>query len=80
VTELLLRAFLEGTGVPVGEVEQVPIEGSGLVSALPSGQVDAIGQFVVGRSLVEAAGGGWGGNAPYDVVRPGLYGGDPAEK
>lgn len=58
VTELLFPAYADLAGIDVDRVEQVPLEPTALVPALASGQVDAIGQFVVGRGLVAAGGDG----------------------
>lgn len=58
VTELLFPAYAELAGIDLGAVEQVPLEPPQLVPALAAGQVDAIGQFVVGQPLVAAAGDG----------------------
>jgi NitT/TauT family transport system substrate-binding protein len=58
VTELLFPAYADLAGIDLSRVEQVALEPTALVPALASGQVDAIGQFVVGRGLVAAAGDG----------------------
>src|SRR5690606_22538944 len=55
VTELLFPAYVQAVGLAPGDVTTVPMEGSALIGALVSGQVDAIGQFVVGQPLVAAA-------------------------
>jgi NitT/TauT family transport system substrate-binding protein len=58
VTELLFPAYVQIAGVDLGEVELVSLDPPQLVPALAAGRVDAIGQFVVGESLVAAAGDG----------------------
>lgn len=76
VTELLFPAYLEAAvGVSPGQVEQVSLEPAGLVPALASGRVDAIGQFVVGEPLIAAAGRGRDVVVlPYDEYLGDLYG------
>lgn len=76
VTELLFPAYAElALGPNAEKVEQVSLEPAALVPALASGQVDAIGQFVVGRPLIQAAGGGREVVVlPYDEFLDDLYG------
>ena len=75
VTELLFPAYARVAGLDPDEVTQVPIEGPALVGALASGEVDAIGQFVVGQPLVELAADGRPVTVlAYDEYLDDLYG------
>lgn len=58
VTGLLFDAYADLAGINLDRVERVEVAPPDLVPALAAGQVDAIGQFVVGRGLVASAGGG----------------------
>lgn len=75
VTELLFPAYVQMAGLDPEEVTMVPFEGSALIGALVSGQVDAIGQFVVGEPLVTAAADGRPVTVlPYDEYLGDMYG------
>lgn len=75
VTELLFPAYVQAVGLAPGDVTTVPMEGSALIGALVSGQVDAIGQFVVGQPLVAAAADGRPVTVlPYDEYLGDMYG------
>lgn len=74
VTELLFPTWAELAGVDVSRVEQVPLGPTELVPALAAGQVDVIGQFVVGKPLVAAATGVEPTVLPYSDVLTDLYG------
>ncbi len=75
VTELLFPAYAQAAGLDLNDVETVPMEGTGLIGALVSRQVDAIGQFVVGEPLVAAAAEGRPVTVlPYDEYLGDLYG------
>jgi NitT/TauT family transport system substrate-binding protein len=75
VTQILFETYADLAGVDLSRVEQVEVAASELVTALASGHVDAIGQFIVGRGLVAAAGDGREVVVlPYSEVITDLYG------
>ncbi|HLU44922.1 MAG TPA: ABC transporter substrate-binding protein, partial [Natronosporangium sp.] len=74
VTELLFPPWAEQAGLDPRQVEQVPLSAAELVGALVSGRVDAIGQYLVGRPLVEAATGRPVTSFPFGDYLHDLYG------
>lgn len=71
----MFPAYLAAAGIDPNDVEVVALEPAALTSALAAGQVDGIGQFVVGRPLVERAGGGREVVVlPYAEFMPDSYG------
>lgn len=74
VTELLFASWAEQVGLDPDRVEQVPLSAPELVGALVGGQVDAIGQYVVGRPLVESAAGRPAVVFPFSDYLHDLYG------
>jgi NitT/TauT family transport system substrate-binding protein len=73
--QLMFPAYAKAAGIDPGAVRFVPAQPPALPQLLASGQVDGIGQFVVGTPLIEkAAQGRKAVVLPYSDVLPGLYG------
>ncbi|WP_067184355.1 ABC transporter substrate-binding protein [Microtetraspora niveoalba] len=73
--QVTFPVYAGAAGVDASKVRFVPSAPPALPQLLGSGQVDAIGQFVVGRSLIEkAAQGRKAVILPYGEVLPDLYG------
>jgi NitT/TauT family transport system substrate-binding protein len=73
-SELLFPAWADQAGVDPSQVTIEPLGGAELVPALRAGQVDAIGQFVVGQPLVEAGVGQEVTVLPYSDYLTDTYG------
>jgi NitT/TauT family transport system substrate-binding protein len=72
---LMFPLYARAAGIDPGSVEFVPTAPPALPQLLVSGQVDGIGQFVVGRPLIEAAADGRDAVVlPYGDLLPDLYG------
>jgi NitT/TauT family transport system substrate-binding protein len=72
---LMFPLYARAAGIDPGSVEFVPSAPPALPQLLVSGQVDGIGQFVVGRPLIEAAANGRSAVVlPYGDLLPDLYG------
>jgi NitT/TauT family transport system substrate-binding protein len=72
---LMFPLYARAAGIDPGSVEFVPSAPPALPQLLVSGQVDGIGQFVVGRPLIEAAADGRDAVVlPYGDLLPDLYG------
>ncbi|KOX12081.1 thiamine biosynthesis protein [Saccharothrix sp. NRRL B-16348] len=72
---LMFPLYAKAAGIDPGTVEFVPSAPPGLPQLLLSGQVDGIGQFVVGKPLIEAAAKGRKAVVlPYGELLPDLYG------
>jgi NitT/TauT family transport system substrate-binding protein len=73
--QVIFPVYAKAAGIDPSKVTWVPSAPPALPQLLASGQVDAIGQFVVGRSLIEgAASGRKAAFLPYGDVLPDLYG------
>ncbi|MEG9224642.1 ABC transporter substrate-binding protein [Aeromicrobium sp. Sec7.5] len=73
--QVLFPAYAEAAGFDGSSVTFVPSAPPSLPQLLASGQVDAIGQFVVGKGLIEAAAQGREAKFfPYSEFLPDLYG------
>lgn len=73
--KLMFPLYARAAGIDPGAVRFVPSAPPALPQLLVSGQVDAIGQFVVGKPLIEAAARGRGTVVlPYGDFLPDLYG------
>lgn len=73
--KLMFPLYARAAGLDPGTVQFVPSAPSALPQLLVSGQVDGIGQFVVGKPLVEAAAKGRKAVVlPYGDLLPDLYG------
>lgn len=73
--QVIFPTYAEAAGIDASTVEFVPSAPPSLPQLLVSGQVDGIGQFVVGKPLIEAAADGASVNVlPYSDVLPDLYG------
>ena len=73
--QVMFPVYAEAAGIDAGRVEFVPAAPAALPQLLVSGQVDGIGQFVVGTPLIEKAAQGREVTAlPYGDVLPDLYG------
>ncbi|MFV0253456.1 MAG: ABC transporter substrate-binding protein [Beutenbergiaceae bacterium] len=73
--QVIFPTYAEAAGIDAGAVEFVPSAPPALPQLLASGQVDAIGQFVVGEPLIGAAAEGAALTVlPYSDVLPDLYG------
>lgn len=73
--KLMFPLYAKAAGIDPGKVEFVPSAPPALPQLLVSGQVDAIGQFVVGKPLIEAAASGRKAVVlPYGDLLPDLYG------
>jgi NitT/TauT family transport system substrate-binding protein len=73
--QLTFPVYAKAAGVDAAKVTFVPSQPPALPQLLAGGRVDAIGQFVVGRPLVEkAARGRKAVVLPYGDVLPDLYG------
>lgn len=73
-TDLLFTLWAEAAGVDLSQVRQEAMSPPELVPALTAGRVDAIGQFVVGRPLVQGALDGEVTMFPYGDYLSDLYG------
>lgn len=72
---LMFPLYAKAAGIDPGTVRFVPSAPPALPQLLVSGQVDGIGQFVVGRPLIEAAANGREAVVlPYGDFLPDLYG------
>jgi NitT/TauT family transport system substrate-binding protein len=72
---LMFPLYAKAAGIDASKVEFVPSAPPTLPQLLVSGQVDAIGQFVVGKPLIEAASSGRKAVVlPYGELLPDLYG------
>lgn len=71
---ILFPFFAEAAGFDDTTVEFVPSAPPDLPRLLASGEVDYIGQFVVGRGLIESATGDTAVFFPYSEYLPDLYG------
>lgn len=75
VIGMLFPAYAQAAGLDPRQVEVVPVNPPQMAPALVSGQVDAIGQFVVGLPLIEAAADGQQINVlPFADYLGDLYG------
>lgn len=73
--QVTFPVYAKAAGIDAGKVKFVPSAPPALPQLLATGKVDAIGQFVVGRPLVEkAAQGRKAVILPYGDVLPDLYG------
>ena len=73
--QVTFPVYAKAAGIDAGKVKFVPSAPPALPQLLATGKVDAIGQFVVGRPLVEkAAQGKKAVILPYGDVLPDLYG------
>jgi NitT/TauT family transport system substrate-binding protein len=74
-TTILFPTYAKLAGIDAGKVEIVPVNAGELAGALAAEKVDVIGQFVVGKPLIEkAAGGKTAVSLPFSDVIPDLYG------
>lgn len=74
-TTTLFPTYAKLAGIDAAKVDIQPVAAAELPGALAARQVDAIGQFVVGRPLIEKAAGGKAAvPLPYSDVMPDLYG------
>lgn len=74
-TTILFPTYAKLAGIDPAKVEITPINAGELAGALGAGKVDAIGQFVVGKPLIEkAAGGKKAVSLPFSDVLTDLYG------
>jgi NitT/TauT family transport system substrate-binding protein len=71
---ILFPFYADAAGFDDSTVEFVPAPPPDLPRLLASGQVDYIGQFVVGRGLIESATGDTAVFFPYSEYLPDLYG------
>jgi len=72
---VMFPLYAKAAGIDPGSVEFVPSAPPALPQLLVSGQVDGIGQFVVGKPLIEAAANGRRAVVlPYGDLLPDLYG------
>ncbi len=71
---ILFPFFADAAGFDDSTVEFVPAPPPDLPRLLASGEVDYIGQFVVGKGLIEAATGDTAVFFPYSEYLPDLYG------
>lgn len=71
---ILLPFYAEAAGFDDASVEFIPSSPPDLPRLLASGQVDVIGQFVVGRGLIESATQETAVFFPYSEYLPDLYG------
>lgn len=74
VTELLFPTWMEQANADPSQVEVIPVNPPDLVSALLSGGVDAIEQFVMGEPLIANAVGGAVNVLAYSDFLTDLYG------
>jgi NitT/TauT family transport system substrate-binding protein len=73
--QIMFPLYADAAGIDPGTVEFVPSAPPALPQLLVSGQVDGIGQFVVGKPLIEAAAQGRTAVVlPYGDLLPDLYG------
>jgi NitT/TauT family transport system substrate-binding protein len=72
--QVMFPVYAQAAGIDPDQVEFVPGQPPQLPTLLASGQVDAIGQFVVGQGTIEAAAGEPVTVLPYSDVLPDLYG------
>jgi NitT/TauT family transport system substrate-binding protein len=73
--QVMFPVYARAAGIDPGEVEFVPSAPPALPQLLAAGQVDGIGQFVVGKPLIEAAAKGRKAVVlPYGDLVPDLYG------
>jgi NitT/TauT family transport system substrate-binding protein len=73
--QVMFPVYARAAGIDPGKVEFVPAAPPALPQLLVSGQVDGIGQFVVGTPLIEKAAQGRKVSAlPYGDLLPDLYG------
>lgn len=73
--QVTFPVYAKAAGIDAGKVKFVPSAPPALPQLLATGKVDAIGQFIVGRPLVEkAAQGKKAVILPYGDVLPDLYG------
>jgi NitT/TauT family transport system substrate-binding protein len=73
--KLMFPLYARAAGIDTGTVQFVPSPPPALPQLLVSGQVDGIGQFVVGKPLIEAAANGRRAVVlPYGDFLPDLYG------
>lgn len=73
--QLMFPVYAKAAGIDPGKVQFVPAAPPALPQLLVSGQVDGIGQFVVGTPLIEAAAKGRKAVVlPYGDFVPDLYG------
>lgn len=73
--QVMFPVYAKAAGIDPGAVEFVPSAPPALPQLLAAGQVDAIGQFVVGKPLIEAAAKGRKAVVlPYGDLLPDLYG------
>ncbi len=74
-TTILFPTYAKLANIDPAKVEITPINAGELAGALGAGKVDAIGQFVVGKPLIEkAAGGKKAVSLPFSDVLTDLYG------
>lgn len=71
---ILFPFFAEAAGFDADAVEFVPSAPPDLPKLLAAGQVDAIGQFVVGKGLIESVTGDEAVFFPYGEYLPDVYG------
>jgi NitT/TauT family transport system substrate-binding protein len=72
--QVMFPVYAAAAGIDADQVTFVPGQPPQLPTLLASGQVDAIGQFVVGQGLIENAAGEPVVVLPYSDVLPDLYG------
>jgi NitT/TauT family transport system substrate-binding protein len=73
--QVMFPVYAKAAGIDPGKVEFVPSAPPALPQLLAAGQVDGIGQFVVGKPLIEAAAKGKKAVVlPYGDLVPDLYG------
>jgi NitT/TauT family transport system substrate-binding protein len=73
--QVMFPVYAKAAGIDPGKVEFVPSAPPALPQLLAAGQVDGIGQFVVGKPLIEAAAKGRKAVVlPYGDLVPDLYG------
>ncbi|MBB2946256.1 NitT/TauT family transport system substrate-binding protein [Actinoplanes lutulentus] len=74
-TTLLFPTYAKLAGIDASKVEIVPVNAGELAGALAAKKVDVIGQFVVGKPLIEKAAGGKAAiSLPFSDVITDLYG------
>lgn len=74
-TTILFPTYAKLAGIDPAKVEIIPVAAPELAGALATGKVDVIGQFVVGKPLIEKAAGGKTAVAlPFSDVITDLYG------
>lgn len=72
--QVMFPVYAEAAGIDESQVTFVPGQPPQLPTLLASGQVDAIGQFVVGQGTIEKAAGEPAVVLPFSDVLPDLYG------